>query len=252
MEEPNTTDDMKATIKMGYSYCVLANLLETLYFALPDIENALVQALRKHHPKDIHFDKIMEHLGKVLDQLRMEVDIASPDPTHPKARWLTDLVEQLEEPVADIFMLKMSKISPDRYITLILDNAYDTWIGLSKSPDEQDSPSYLQFISNSVLSSRIISVAVCVGGGKKRAFHQHKHRWIYTPFLRKSQMQMSAIKMLNILIHNEATPSHNDSYASRLQAILNPNFFILPYVKQIYNDTRYNKFKAIPHKSPIR
>lgn len=170
-------------------------------------------------------EKYKPHIQKAFEQLEQDVNENKPF-------WFEEYEKRLEEPAADIFMIKMSGITPKEYISLI---TYQLQLMVVSDISYKDQLSSLLGQPENYV--RFLSVCAAAGATKQDflpltdAFFKHfpiVNKRIQRIHLREQlwEMYCSALKLKN-------APDGEDDF-------FDPTRYSFEYVSDLFSDHRYN------------
>ncbi len=224
-------------VKSAFFSCIQALLLDTIYNMLTDkcfIEKCIIQAT--FDETDVDKGKLQNCLRKAF--VKLEHDIESGKPL-----WYDEFEKRLEEPAADVFMIKMSGINIRQYIDLITVQLQELFIDKEYSEDR-----LYTTLALPVNTVRVISICLSFNAQEKDFLYSTD--WIFkkcgfrTKTLERICLREQLYAMYKVAIELRKNADENDFF--------DPTHFVVDYVNELLIDPRYNKEDKYPYLEKMR
>lgn len=207
---------------------IQAIMLEAIYDMTADesfIEHIAEAIPNKERKKN---EKLKSCLRSAFTKLRADVTMKKP-------LWFDEFEKRLEEPAADIFMIKMSGISIKQYIKLITIQLQELFAEIDYSEDQ-----LYATLALPVNTVRFISVCMACNANEKD--FRCSTDWFFkllpfhTKALERIRLRKQLYEMYKSGVELRKSPDDLDFF--------DPTHHVVEYVSKLYDDDRYNEAKG--------
>lgn len=253
VEYTNALNRMKQDITAGYqkeNYRERAeNALANGYFsfATPVVLSALQSKLSTQK------DDVAESIKAAFEKVFAELDECLSNPEALIPLWVKVCERQYQEPAADLFMIRITKMNAQKYIRFALTTTYNCWAGLKKK-NPGLTLTFLQYLSNDEVFPKYVGILCSVFSEdcdriidgsrrfKARCFPRTRNKAMKAELERGYNLIRQAIKA-----YQDAKPSAVDKSNEKDQEVLltifNPIHRVYSYMSMV-QDRFWKRYPA--------